>query len=333
MPEINTPLVTVMVPVYNVERYLERCLDSIVNQTYRNLEIVLVNDGSTDRSEEICRQYMERDSRIYLYSQKNQGVAAARNTCLDHAHGEYLAFVDSDDYISLSCIEILLNALFEKDVSMSVCDYDCLGEEDGGMGTLHSGDQIAVKLMDLDDIHKVLSSKRRHMRFETVWGKLYQRKIFDGIRFPVGKVGEDLFVCPKIYCRVERIGCVDLKLYHYVQSQDSATRKNNIGRPYLDFVEADFVMLAYFREYGEGQHVRAAASRVVRDVINWYDYLGKDKQEVLVHVKEAEEVIFFVTGKRYFTARLILYRISPNLFRFAKRTCSWIRGKIQRWRK
>lgn len=328
MPGTNTPLVTVMVPVYNVEKYLERCLNSIVNQTYRNLEIVLVNDGSTDRSEEICRQYMEQDSRIYLYSQKNQGIAATRNVCLDHAHGEYLAFVDSDDYTSLSYIEILLNALFERDVSMSVCDYDCTGEEDGGVGTVYSGEQIAVKLMNLDDIHKVLCSKRRHMWFETVWGKLYQRKIFDGIRFPVGKVGEDMFVCPKIYRQVERISCVDLKLYHYVQSQNSATRKNGMRRPYLDFVEADFELLAYFWEYGKRQHVRAAASRVVRDVINWDDYLGKGKQEVCAHIEEAEEMIFSVTGRRYLTARLILYKVSPNLYRFAKRTCSWIRGKM-----
>lgn len=333
MPESNTPLVTVMVPVYNVEKYLERCLNSIVKQTYRNLEIVLVNDGSTDRSEEICRQYMERDSRICLYSQRNQGIAVARNVCLDHAHGEYFAFVDADDYISLSYIEILLHALFEKDVSLSVCDYDCISEEDDGIDALYSGQQAAVKLMNLDDIHKVLCSKRRHMWLETVWGKLYQRKIFDGIRFPAGKVGEDVFVCPRIYCQAERISCVDLKLYHYVQSKNSATRENGARRPYLDFVEADFELLAYFREHGKRGHVRATASRVVRDVINWDDYLGKSKQEVCARIEEAEEMIFSVTGRRYLTARLILYKVSPNLYRFAKRTCSRMRGRIQGRRK
>lgn len=97
----SMPLVSVIIPVYNVEKYLARCLDSVVAQTYQNLEIILVNDGSTDASGEICRQYGQSDSRIRLFTQENQGLSAARNTGLDHMNGEYIVFVDSDDYISV----------------------------------------------------------------------------------------------------------------------------------------------------------------------------------------------------------------------------------------
>ncbi len=324
----NMPLVTVMVPVYNVEKYLERCLDSIVNQTYRNLEIILVNDGSTDRSEEICRRYKERDSRVFLYSQENQGQAVARNVCLDHAHGKYLVFVDSDDYLSLSFIEILLRALFEKDVSLSVCDYDCPGAEDGEIATIYPGKQIPWRMMSRDDVYNTLNSRHGSLRFEALWGKIYRKEIFEGIRFPSGKSAEDTFAYPKIYHQVEKICCTDLKLYHYVQSQNSVLRKNGIvDRPNLDYAEADFELLAYFSEHGKKRHVRTAASRVIRDVINWYDHLGMSKREVCGHIKEAEEKIFSMTGKRFLTSRLIIYKLSPNLYRFTKRTWKLIRAR------
>ena len=120
---MNKPLISVVVPVYNVEQYLKKCLDSIIKQKYNNLEIIIVNDGSTDNSQKICQEYVKKDKRIKLITQKNQGLSAARNTGIDNAHGKYISFVDSDDYLDLEFINELYNTIIENKSDISACDF------------------------------------------------------------------------------------------------------------------------------------------------------------------------------------------------------------------
>lgn len=144
----NLPLVSVIVPVCN-EKYLARYLDSIVNQPYQNIEIILVNDGSTDTSGEICRRYMQHDPRIRLFAQENRGLSAAHNTGLDHMNGEYIVFVDSDDYISVHFVEIMLNKLLKYDVKIAICDRLVVDDTDD------SADIDHVSLQDVGSCSKV----------------------------------------------------------------------------------------------------------------------------------------------------------------------------------
>lgn len=129
------PLITVIVPVYNVEKYLRRCLDSIIRQTYQNLEILCIDDGSIDNSGEICEQYAARDARIKVIHQENQGLSTARNRGLDTATGEYIAFVDSDDYIAADVLEQLYQSAVSSDATCVICGYNCV--DSMGVSSVH----------------------------------------------------------------------------------------------------------------------------------------------------------------------------------------------------
>lgn len=314
--KLKKPLVSVIVPVYNVERYLERCLDSIVGQTYQNLEIVLVNDGSTDRSEEICLAYAQSDARICLINQKNQGPSAARNTGLDYIHGEYLTFVDSDDYLSLSFVELLLTRLLKDDVRLIVCDYDCPGEESAEVGTVYSGGPAPAHTLSRAGVFHAIRGHHENMRFTTVWGKLYCRTIFSSLRFDSGKLFEDALIAPKIYRQTDKICCVDLPLYHYVQSRDSILRENGVSAgAHPDLTAANLGWLEYFQAYGDRQFIRMSAGWVIDSAVNWCDILGPDSEERKAYLSAASREVLRITGKRVYTLRSVLYRISPRLYR------------------
>lgn len=170
------PLITVIVPVYNVEKYLRRCLDSIIRQTYQNLEILCIDDGSIDNSGEICEQYVARDARIKVIHQENQGLSTARNKGLDTATGEYIAFVDSDDYIAADVLEQLYQSAVSSDATCVICGYNCVDSNGSILSTysVHSVQQYSG-----------VESLRRHYyhasgeeNFVTVWGKLFCKSYF-----------------------------------------------------------------------------------------------------------------------------------------------------------
>lgn len=322
-------MVSVIVPIYNVEKYLERCLDSIVNQTYRNLEIILVNDGSTDRSGEICRRYMQSDSRIRLLDQKNLGLSAARNAGLDHMRGEYVTFVDSDDYISLSFVKVLLDALLEYKVSLAICDYDKPLESTEDVGTVYSGRRFSLQRMSRDGVYSVmLGQKCREMQFSSAWGKIYHKSIFSDLRFDVGKIFEDTAIAYKIYSLVQEVCVIDLKLYHYVQTFNSITRRNGIfNSTHPDFIEAYMGRLLYFQSYENGKFARLAASWVIMGMANRCDSLNLSGREGREQISNMTKEIYRITGRKVITCRYILYMISPRLYRLMRVVFKKVKGK------
>lgn len=310
----RNPLVSVIVPVYNAERFLDRCLSSIADQTYQNLEIILVNDGSTDSSEAICRRHMCA-GRARLFSQKNQGQSAARNVGLDHMSGEYLTFVDADDYLSPSFVEILLNKCLEEGVPVAVCDYDAPGEgvqappPDGLKGPV-PGRRIARNA-----IYDVWNRSHEGMQFGTVWGKVFHRDIFSGLRFPEGKIYEDVFIFHRIYHQVQEVYCTDLKLYHYVQTRNSTMRRDGVTRPDPDHLEALFERLRYFQEYGERAYVDRTVSGIINAAVELYGRQGTGRpqlRQVMLAVRK-------ITGRRSCLMKYSLYMISPALYKWLRR--------------
>ena len=176
-------LISVIVPVYNVESYIAECIESIQNQTYMNLEIILVNDGSTDASGDICDQYAAYDERIKVIHQENGGLSAARNTGIEAANGDYISFVDSDDYIRLTLFEDMLQLLKEYD--LDIIEFTAFRDK--------SGDIIE----GCNDGHLEIYSKEDALRlamhdcFVAAWSKLYKRSAIGDVRFPVGRKFED----------------------------------------------------------------------------------------------------------------------------------------------
>ncbi len=208
--------ISVIVPVYNCEKYLEKCLESICGQTYQNLEIILVEDGSEDRSPEICKEYEKRDKRIRVVSKKNEGVAVARNTGLDYATGDYIGFVDSDDYIDRDMYETLYANLKEQDAQMSIC----------GIYHVYSNrterpKEILKKTVNRDEaVYMVLES--RYISVNPV-NRLLKRSVYEGLRFPPGMTSEDAYLILDILGKVERVAIDLTPKYYYFHRNNSIT--------------------------------------------------------------------------------------------------------------
>ncbi len=211
-------LVSVIVPVYNVEPYLRKCLDSIIGQTYENLEILLIDDGSTDHSGDICDDYEKRDERICVFHTENGGLSAARNLGLDYANGEYIGFVDSDDWIEPDMYEVLFHSATETGADIVECGF-YREYPDKSLSVvrpermLSSGEAIRALL------RKELS--------EGVWSKLWKRHCFDRIRFPVGRVHEDASTTYLVFDAVTSICSISACEYHYLQRSGSILHTYN----------------------------------------------------------------------------------------------------------
>lgn len=212
-------LISIIVPIYDVEKFLDKCINSIANQTYKNLEIILIDDGSTDESVQICDKWKEKDNRIKVIHKKNEGVSIARNIGVKMATGKYISFVDSDDYIDLDMIEILYNNLIENNTDIAMCGH--IAESFSDQLVLYcknnfvaDSEETLRKLFTRDDVFTVL------------WGKLYKKELFDGLKFPEGEVHEDLAIVYQLFDRAKKTSHLDKASYHYVQRHGSIMHKD-----------------------------------------------------------------------------------------------------------
>lgn len=204
--------ISVIVPIYRVEKYLPACIDSILNQTFTDFELILVDDGSPDRCPEICDETAKRDARVRVIHQANQGLSAARNAGIEAARGAWLSFVDSDDYIAPQFYEKLYQTAQRTDADCVMCSVQNVDE---------SGKPIDSALMRVADEVKtgqeVLQKIGRDdvTPYLTAWNKLYRRKLFNTLRYPAGRQNEDVFVFAELFCQVQRAVCVAEPLYFY----------------------------------------------------------------------------------------------------------------------
>lgn len=236
-------MISVIIPVYNVEKYLVRCIESICGQTYRNLEIILVDDGSTDSSGDICDNYAQKDDRIHVIHKTNGGLSDARNTGLEMARGSYISFVDSDDYIAKNMYENLMECIKKYQTRMAVCGFWAVDDE----GNLFEG-KSSTALSDgcyTNEKFMEMASYSEGWNFIVVWNKLYSRDIIDKIRFPVGKIHEDQYIFYDLVLACDNISVTAEKLYYYRQRNQSITNDiYSVKR--LDEVEAILQQCKFF---------------------------------------------------------------------------------------
>lgn len=222
-------LISIVVPVYNTEAYLKKCLDSIINQTYKNLEIILINDGSDDDSLEICREYEKKDKRIKVYNQKNKGVSYTRNKGIKLSSGKYIGFVDSDDIISLNMYEYLYKSITESNSKMSICDFTRFSDS-----PLFEEVYKSKKLSKITALKELLIDKEIASH---VVDKLYLKTLFDDIKFPLNKKYEDIATAYKLFLKCDFISYVPLKLYGYYFRDNSITGHYNKDSV-IDYISA-----------------------------------------------------------------------------------------------
>lgn len=214
--EKQNPKVSVIVPIYNVEKYLGRCVDSILNQNFKDFELILVNDGSTDSSGKICEQYKDVDQRIKVIYKENGGLSDARNFGIDIATGEYFTFIDSDDYIGENYLKYLVEMAEKYDVDISIIRSKNVYEGDAVERGTELENVVSYNTQD------ALSHMCQNVKFGvSAWGKLYKRMLFDEIRYPKGKLYEDLLTTPYIFAKANGVVFGDTIQYFWLQRNES----------------------------------------------------------------------------------------------------------------
>ena len=225
------PKISIIVPVYNVEQYLERCVESILKQTMTNFELILINDGSSDNSGQVCDELAKRDSRIVVYHKENGGLSDARNYGIDKATSDYVGFVDSDDFVDEDMYEILLSNLLKYDSEISFCrlndvyNDEIIKDNTGNNPYLMNSEQ-AIKMILEAKIFSV-----------TAVNKLYKKSLFDQIRFEKGKIAEDAFIMVDLLSRCEKIAATEAKKYYYMHRENSITTQKFTPK-FLNVIEA-----------------------------------------------------------------------------------------------
>lgn len=207
---MHEDLVSVIVPVYNVENYLRECLDSIVAQTYHNLEVILIDDGSKDSSGKICDEYADKDNRIKVIHKKNGGLSEARNSGLEIASGAWIAFVDSDDYIDESMLRILVDLAQNNDAQVAMCAFRATSE------SIDDNYALVTKVFNRDELLDVYVNRTEgYLITNSVWDRIYKRELVKEIRFVPNKLNEDIMYTMEVFLRADIAAYTSEKLYHY----------------------------------------------------------------------------------------------------------------------
>ena len=266
----ENPLVSIIVPVYNSAKYLSGCVDSILAQTYKNIELILVDDGSKDDSGKICDSYASKDSRVKVIHQQNGGISRAQNAGLDAASGEFIAFADNDDILDCQNIEILLNAILQSGASMSKAKWQQFGlssleqiKKETGLGARGLSAEKSQATARLENLPQIKIVKNPLKAYQTVfckifriignklgknsearyfneanWCRLYKREVWEGVRFPEGKFAQDTAMASVLYSRMNYVAHVDAVLYYWLQRADSVTHKMRDAGFYHDHIDA-----------------------------------------------------------------------------------------------
>ena len=236
MPEIS-----IIVPVYKVEKLLDRCVRSILSQTYQDFELILVDDGSPDNCPKMCDEYAKEDTRVRVLHKENGGLSDARNAGILIAKGKYIGFVDSDDYIAPDMYETLYNNLIENNADVSVCGlYNCYDNN-----SYPECDSEEFFVVDAKEAVKMVLEGQKFS--VPAWNKLYKKELFDEMKYPVGKLSEDAFVTPKLLSNTNRVVITTKPKYYYVHRKDSITGSEFKMKDF-DVVEAYASNLKFIKE-------------------------------------------------------------------------------------
>ena len=261
---MDRPLVSIVVPIYNTEDYLEECIDSILEQTYRNLQVILVDDGSSDGCGKIIEQYKSKDSRVLAVVKNNGGASAARNEGIKYADGEYIAFIDSDDILHRNYVYELLETINEDGADIAVCGFRRFKTE------IPTGeqDQKKTKLL-MDSRQAIFEMYKSDSIGWNVWDKLYRRRLFADIEFPDGLLCEDKATLYKLYLKSDRISYINTPLYYYRERPMSVSGSRSL-KLYMDSLMTNAAMEQFFESRGLKTELLLAKAYSAKDAFILY---------------------------------------------------------------
>lgn len=296
------PMVSVVVPVYKVEEYLSRCVESILNQTFKDFELILVDDGSPDSCGKICDEYASMDSRIIVIHKKNGGLSDARNAGIDwtfdNSDSEWITFIDSDDWIHPQYLEILYNAVRQTNTLISVGSYMRTPD----MVDFWKNNMSNINLFDTSDFFM-----NHTINAVVAWGKLYNKSLFRDVRYPVGKIHEDEFTTHKLLFQCDKIVFIDQSLYYYYINDDSIMQSQVWTPNYLDSVDGIEEQIKYFSNRQLKNLKSYSIKRLEKMIIYNINLLEKSKKKGYI---KADRFIRYLRNK--LKKILIIYRNCEN---------------------
>lgn len=298
--------ISIIIPIYNVEKYLPACVESILQQTYKNLEVILVDDGSPDRCPVICDELAQKDDRIRVIHQKNKGLSGARNTGIDNAQGDYLIFVDSDDTVEQTLVEELYTYAEKWNCAIVACGRNYIFE-DGQIVCKIAHDES--KVYGFEEAMQEMNSFR--LFDMSAWAKIYRKELFEDIRFPEGKLSEDYYIMYKLFDKAQTIGYVAKPLYNYLQRQSSISRNKKINHDFADAAkkQMEFLDEKYPQMSVLGHTAYASANLTV------YDFYLKNgvkcPEDKLLEFKKAvrDNLVYIRKNKNISKAKRIQFEL------------------------
>ncbi|WP_279155106.1 glycosyltransferase family 2 protein [Thomasclavelia cocleata] len=300
--------ISVIVPIYNVEKYLGKCIDSVLKQTFYNYELILVDDGSYDNSPQICDEYAAKDKRIKVIHIPNCGVAAARNVGLDNVKGKYISFVDSDDFIEETMLEDMFSLIKSNDYELAMCNFRIYRED---IDTIRTEEfSIEGTVLDQKELYEKLYAKNG-WSYVVLWNKLYKKEIFDNIRFPVGKIHEDEYMIHHIFEMVNKAVITKRVYYNYryrCTFDSIMTKKYNIQR--LDITDALLDRVVFFNRKG------------------WYELEYNTTSLYLVIVRSKLKIFFDGDKEEIKRIAMVRRKLFKNIFLFLHNPHFTLKQKI-----
>lgn len=317
-------LISIIVPIYNVEEYLPKCVESILNQTYKNLEVILVDDGSPDNCLKICDEYAKMDNRIKVVHQENKGVAAARNTGLDIAKGELIGFIDPDDFIHERMYEILYSNMNREKADIAVCGIEHVSEPTEPVSPLKIGDEDVFCKTSIEAMEKLYQPNHELGIF---WvhpvNKLYRREIFNNIRYPVGRVHEDNFLIHYILNNAKIISYTTVRLYHYCVRENSITHQKYSIQS-LDVLEAYRDRMEFFQKQGYVNLYTNSTVAYLDALIKHYYFAEKYLNKNISLLLRENFKDLYIKLNRHSMNLTVITRLKWRLFLLSPRNCKFL---------
>lgn len=264
---LEKELISIIVPIYNVENYLRQCLDSILNQTYQNFECLLINDGSPDNSPDICREYVAKDARFHYFEKENGGLSSARNFGIERSTGAYLTFVDSDDWLEHDALDRLYGALRKEGADISIGRYNCYDESRCQYLFYDSNPDDSLEVIDGKEIiGREAVEEMRNGNWTVAYLKLFKRELLENLPFPLGKIAEDTYWTWKVLLRASRVVYLNSYIYWYRIGLSSTLSNTWSEKRIYDEIEAreEKISILASLNYDLANHILIYKNRLQR---------------------------------------------------------------------
>lgn len=315
-------LISIIIPVYNVEAYLDRCIQSVIHQTYQNLEIILVDDGSTDHSGKMCDAYAKSDKRIKVVHKSNGGLSDARNAGLAVVTGTYIGYVDSDDWIELEMYERMYAACVENQAELAICRYrNEYTTQNSVMSVDAALESDLIMPLSREALLQIyLCGHEKYVIYNSVWSKLFHRELVQDMIFPKGRNSEDIMYTTKAFCRLKKAVYLDSGFYHYVQDRQGSIMNETKGkRMFRDEIPFWREHISYIRTNVSETMGDLAAYYFWRRLLSYYLDLSKRSEtrvdaKRLVNMMKKEAAAIRQVYKKVHGSRGDLLRMKVFLF-------------------